>query len=668
LILAAALIALAACANTLDPPTLKQEAGTGTVYIVIDGDYARTLVPAPAMTFTRYTASFEGPRFQADVDLTGGSGSVNLAPGEWTITVTAFTGAGPYNDVGRGSATVTVQSDQTATANITLVPVTGSGKKGDFRYSITIPSVDSAILRLVSAADAPVGGTPINLKAAAGGSAGTAAGTLIDIDAGYYLMHIRLEQGGKYAGRTEAVHIYDGFETPAVYAFTNDDFFTVNTVTVNPLSVTVAKGATQTFTATVTGIGNPAQTVSWAVAGGSAGTTINITTGVLSVAANETAASLTVTATSTMDLTKSGTATVTVAMSAIETEVAAFKSAHSVILSKTVGDIATTDEAAVNTALSAYYSLSQAAQDLLGVQKTLLDNLKTKIGELKTAEAFKSVHSAILAKTVENIAIVDEAAVDNALAAYNSLAQVVKDLLTVEETLLDNLKTKIEELKVEAFRSGHSEILAKTVGDITISDETAVDAALDAYSGLSQAVKDLLTNEKTLLDSLKTMIEDLKAAEEFKSDHSVILSKAVGNIVIADGSAVNAALTAHSGLSQAAQDLLTAEKILLDSLKAKIDTLGVGAITTLVYPADAADDALSGSIIVYKIGGTQTQTLFASGNFDSYQWRVDGLTRGSGKIFALNAGDYTLGAHQISLEVFLNGVVYSKFGSFTVMP
>jgi formylglycine-generating enzyme required for sulfatase activity len=84
--------------------------------------------------------------------------------------------------------------------------------------------VDSASLNLTSvAANTPVYGTPVNLKTA-GGSPGTAAGTIYNLDAGYYRMNIRLEQSGKYAGRTEVVHIYNGLETGAEYVFTDSDF------------------------------------------------------------------------------------------------------------------------------------------------------------------------------------------------------------------------------------------------------------------------------------------------------------------------------------------------------------------------------------------------------------------------------------------------------------
>jgi hypothetical protein len=84
---------------------------------------------------------------------------------------------------------------------------------------------------------------------------------------------------------------------------------TVTSVTVSPPTVSVAKGETQPFTATVNGTNSPAQTVTWSVSGGSSATIS--ADGVLSVAANETAVTLTVKASSTVDAAKSGTATVT---------------------------------------------------------------------------------------------------------------------------------------------------------------------------------------------------------------------------------------------------------------------------------------------------------------------------------------------------------------------
>ena len=92
---------------------------------------------------------------------------------------------------------------------------------------------------------------------------------------------------------------------------------TVSTVAVTPATASVSKGGSQNFTATVAGTNSPAQTVTWTIveSGKNAGTTIS-TAGVLSVAAAETLSTLTVKATSTVDTTKSGNATVTVTSAA----------------------------------------------------------------------------------------------------------------------------------------------------------------------------------------------------------------------------------------------------------------------------------------------------------------------------------------------------------------
>jgi len=79
-------------------------------------------------------------------------------------------------------------------------------------------------------------------------------------------------------------------------------------VTVSPASTIVTAGTTQQFTAVVNGDDNPPQTVSWTVTGGN-DSTINSTSGLLTVGLAETAPTLTVTATSTADNTKYGTAT-----------------------------------------------------------------------------------------------------------------------------------------------------------------------------------------------------------------------------------------------------------------------------------------------------------------------------------------------------------------------
>ena len=88
---------------------------------------------------------------------------------------------------------------------------------------------------------------------------------------------------------------------------------TVTSVTVSPAAPNVVKGGSQTFTAAVAGTNNPAQTVTWSIdqTNKNEGTSISAG-GVLTVAAAETLALLTVRAVSTADTSKSGTAAVTI--------------------------------------------------------------------------------------------------------------------------------------------------------------------------------------------------------------------------------------------------------------------------------------------------------------------------------------------------------------------
>lgn len=88
---------------------------------------------------------------------------------------------------------------------------------------------------------------------------------------------------------------------------------TVTSVTITPPTGSVTKGANRYFYATVNGTKDPDQTVAWSIdeTGKKAGTTINAS-GLFTAASDETLTSLTVRATSTMDTSKSATATVAI--------------------------------------------------------------------------------------------------------------------------------------------------------------------------------------------------------------------------------------------------------------------------------------------------------------------------------------------------------------------
>lgn len=110
-------------------------------------------------------------------------------------------------------------------------------------------------------------------------------------------------------------YFYHTWRTFSASPFHNAVLFTAeqNTVTsvaVTPATATVTKGQPLQLTSTVVVTGLAPKTVVWTVEGGTDSTITS--NGLLTVGADETATTLTVTATSTFDETKKGTATITV--------------------------------------------------------------------------------------------------------------------------------------------------------------------------------------------------------------------------------------------------------------------------------------------------------------------------------------------------------------------
>jgi len=113
-------------------------------------------------------------------------------------------------------------------------------------------------------------------------------------------------------------YFYHAWKTLSVSPFANAAVFlpeapTVSSVAVTPSTVTASAGQAVQFVATVSGTNFVDKAVTWSVTGAtSTGTTIG-DSGVLTIASDEEGTSLTVTATSVADGTKTATATITIA-------------------------------------------------------------------------------------------------------------------------------------------------------------------------------------------------------------------------------------------------------------------------------------------------------------------------------------------------------------------
>ena len=138
---------------------------------------------------------------------------------------------------------------------------------------------------------------------------GAGFGTGINYD-GLLTVSVNEPVGALLGIRATSTHddtIYD-----TVWATVVEPAPAVISVTVTPGDATVEKGGTQQFTANVVVVHGAPQTVTWAVSGNYSSNTQVDYNGILTVAADETATTLTVTAESTHDNTKYDTATVTV--------------------------------------------------------------------------------------------------------------------------------------------------------------------------------------------------------------------------------------------------------------------------------------------------------------------------------------------------------------------
>jgi hypothetical protein len=229
-IAAVLLFALAGCNNSLDLP--EQDAGgngIGNVLISIGGGTggaARTLSPDDtAMSGFTYQLTFSGngTTHAPETVTFGQTKTVNLAPGNWTITAQAKSGDSVKAE---GSWTGAVSAD-TTTVSITLAPKTGGGN-GTFAYRVTFPDLGAGGSKSLTMYAVTEGGnetpapeTPVTYFT-------SGSDCTLSLPAGLYRLNLSLtDSTGKTAARTEAVHIYAGLTTTGTFNFWLEDFISL---------------------------------------------------------------------------------------------------------------------------------------------------------------------------------------------------------------------------------------------------------------------------------------------------------------------------------------------------------------------------------------------------------------------------------------------------------
>jgi len=247
-IAALALAALGALAAgcTLSPAAPSQPLGPGkgsmTIYITQNISSARTLLPGTDLRPTSYILSGIGPGAEVfSQDAVEGANSIaNIGAGAWVITATALNASAEI--IGSGSAAIAVTIGRTASASITLAPLSGNGT---LTVNLTWPS-GSITTPVVFATLKPIDGShPIDLAFIVGANSASFASS--SIPSGYYTLIITLDDCARVvAGKAEMVRLVKDQTTSGIYDFTQVNSGNVE-VEINPnfaqpLSVSLSGG------------------------------------------------------------------------------------------------------------------------------------------------------------------------------------------------------------------------------------------------------------------------------------------------------------------------------------------------------------------------------------------------------------------------------------------
>ncbi len=220
-------------------------------------------VPPVDMTIASYDVHGSGPggaSFQ-QLGVVGASLTVgSLVTGDWSVSVDARNAASAI--IASGAAGVTIVGGQTASATVTVTPLSGNGT---LALSVSWPA-GLVASPSVSATLTPQGGAPAAFSLALAGDSLSASGTNAALAAGYYTLSLAILDGAQPVyGLTDVVRIVAGSTTTATIVLTASDIArAVGSVTItvtpdlrNPVTIgftgqqaLLAQGSSMTVVAT----------------------------------------------------------------------------------------------------------------------------------------------------------------------------------------------------------------------------------------------------------------------------------------------------------------------------------------------------------------------------------------------------------------------------------
>jgi hypothetical protein len=214
-----------ACSNIIDTSKDPAPAGNeyGRISVSFVGEAARTAFPKTI--FDNYEYTFTKTGGDPTVKEPESDGFFTLEVGAYTVEVEAYIDAvAPANRAASGSASFTVYPSITADVLVGLSAVASSGT-GFFDYTIIYPENASADITLVKwpGVNAPEGLDPDTTSETVDGETVNKTSETCELDAGLYLLTVRVTQDEKYAGTVKAVHIKPLLTTEYARVFEEGD-------------------------------------------------------------------------------------------------------------------------------------------------------------------------------------------------------------------------------------------------------------------------------------------------------------------------------------------------------------------------------------------------------------------------------------------------------------
>lgn len=354
-----------------------------------------------------------------------------------------------------------------------------------------------------------------------------------------------------------------------------------------------------------------------------------------------------------------------------------------------IGRVTYTDECLekIVAAASAYSVLTDAQKEKVTnynvLSQAMIEYERLRIEAEESAvsneiSSFMNKHLQTLALTTDTVTLNDEKAVIDAINDFNKLSTDAQYKIYSYNTLLKNLRKRINDLKNEAaekeaaaeeearlrseaqeyariFREEKAPFLSMKVEDLVAEHYTGISDALENLSMLSEInpyVSEYLKSEKIVLTGLMDAVQDIiknnknnevsseqLEADMFKNNFSYVLSLNADTITADDALDVRLAASIYEMLDPSVQALLENEYSVISALLEKIETMDIEYETDSdEYEESDSEEGNSDSennvIKVVQKGVGKVTMRFANREMGAVVWILLLLFILSGVIFA----------------------------------